>query len=121
MAGSPHFSAPGWVRNPALPVDWKGEDVRPQPDRFTRNESSVTSHTTRNPRAPMKHTARARKELRILWSSNSVTTTSGYGTQSRNILYRMLDAGYATAHVAFAGIEAGIFQLEGLKDASFDS
>ncbi len=52
--------------------------------------------------------------MRILWSSNSVTTSSGYGTQSRNILYRMLDADYATAHVAFAGIEGGIFELEGL-------
>ena len=62
----------------------------------------------------MNPTARTRGKLRILWSSNSVTTSSGYGTQSRNILYRMLDAGYATAHVAFAGIEGGIFRLEGL-------
>jgi glycosyltransferase involved in cell wall biosynthesis len=62
----------------------------------------------------MKPTARTLRKLRILWSSNSVTVSSGYGTQSRNILYRMLDAGYPTAHVAFAGIEGGIFQLEGL-------
>jgi glycosyltransferase involved in cell wall biosynthesis len=54
------------------------------------------------------------RKLRILWSSNSVTVPSGYGTQSRNILYRMLDAGYAAAHVAFAGIEGGIFELQGL-------
>ncbi len=57
----------------------------------------------------------ARGALRILWSSNSVTVSSGYGTQSRNILYRMLDAGYPTAEVAFSDIEGGIFELDGLR------
>jgi glycosyltransferase involved in cell wall biosynthesis len=54
------------------------------------------------------------KGLRILWCSASVTVSSGYATQSRNILYRMLAAGYPTAHVAFSDIEGGIFGLDGL-------
>ncbi len=60
-------------------------------------------------------TRAARRPLRILWSSNSVTVSSGYGTQSRNILYRMLAAGYPAAQVAFSDIEGGIFELDGLR------
>lgn len=52
--------------------------------------------------------------LRILWSSNAVFASSGYATQSQNILYRMLDAGFPAAQQAFYGLMGGIIQLEGL-------
>ena len=58
--------------------------------------------------------SRTARRLRILWSSNSVFVSSGYGTQSRNILYRMLDAGYPTAHIGFSEDVGGIFGLDGL-------
>lgn len=52
--------------------------------------------------------------LRILWSSNAVFASSGYATQSQNILYRMLEAGFPVAQQAFYGLMGGIIQLDGL-------
>lgn len=53
-------------------------------------------------------------KLKILWSSNGVNTSSGYGNQSRHILYRMLEAGYDVKMQAFYGVQGGKVTADGL-------
>lgn len=54
------------------------------------------------------------RKLRILWSSNAVFTSSGYGNHSRLTLYKMLEAGYKVAHQAFYGLMGGKIVLDKL-------
>jgi glycosyltransferase involved in cell wall biosynthesis len=54
------------------------------------------------------------RTLRILWSSNAVFTSSGYGNGSRLVLYKMIEAGYPVAMQAFYGLMGGKIVLDGL-------
>lgn len=54
------------------------------------------------------------KHLRILWSSNSVWSTSGYAQQSAEILPRIRDAGYPIAASNFFGQAGGKFMVDGI-------
>jgi len=55
------------------------------------------------------------RRLKIMWSSNGVFCHSGYSTQSRDILYRLIDDKWKMAHTAFYGLEGGILTVNGLK------
>lgn len=55
------------------------------------------------------------RRLRILWSSNAVWSSSGYGVQSRDLLFRFLDDGWKIATSNFYGLEGGIITVNGLK------
>jgi glycosyltransferase involved in cell wall biosynthesis len=55
------------------------------------------------------------RKLRIIWNANAVWTKSGYGNQSRDLLYRFLDEGWAVAQNAYFGLEGGIVELNGLR------
>lgn len=46
-----------------------------------------------------------RRDLRILWSSNAPHTNSGYATETRDILYRLLKDGWPVACSGFWGGE----------------
>jgi glycosyltransferase involved in cell wall biosynthesis len=55
------------------------------------------------------------RDLRILWSSNAVFSSSGYANQSRDILYRLLKDDWKVAQSAFYGLEGGTIELDGLR------
>lgn len=55
------------------------------------------------------------KKLRILFSSNIMTATSGYSQQMLMLLPQIRDAGYPVAISNFYGQEGGIFELNGIK------
>ena len=48
-----------------------------------------------------------RRELRILWNSNSPTSNSGYGIETRDLLYRLAKDGWQIAISAFYGVQGG--------------
>jgi len=52
-----------------------------------------------------------RRDLKIIWHANSVTTNSGYATFSRDLLYRLLEDGWDISMVGFFGQE-GYFSYE---------
>lgn len=54
-------------------------------------------------------------KLRILWCSNAVWSKSGYGNQSRDLLFRFLKDGWAVAQSAFYGLEGGVIDYQGLR------
>lgn len=54
-------------------------------------------------------------KLRILWSSNGIMSSSGYGNQSREILSRMASSKFPTAQQAFFGLQGGIIELDGVR------
>lgn len=54
------------------------------------------------------------KKLRIIWDSNSVFTSSGYGTQSKLILNQMIKAGYKVAMQSSFGLLGGKIELDGM-------
>lgn len=56
-----------------------------------------------------------RRDLRILWSSNAPWVNSGYGVFTREILRKMRDDGWPLACVAWAGLESGILDWEGIR------
>lgn len=53
--------------------------------------------------------------MRIMWSSNAPWAPSGYGTQSRELLYRFIADGWQTAASCFYGLEGGMLNLNGLS------
>lgn len=54
-------------------------------------------------------------KLRILFSSNAVWSSSGYGNQMYDLLPQIRDAGYPLAHEAFFGLEGAAIELDGIK------
>lgn len=46
-------------------------------------------------------------KLKILWSSNAAHSSSGYGTQSKIICKKMIEAGYDVQMQAFYGLQGG--------------
>lgn len=64
---------------------------------------------------PKKKAKKLDRKLRILWNSNAVFSPSGYGNQSRDLLYRFLKEGWSVAQSAFYGLEGGSIILDGLK------
>lgn len=57
-----------------------------------------------------------KKKLRIIVSTNSSHSISGYGSQAHDLLPRMQAAGYETACLAFYGIEGGDLYWKCRKD-----
>lgn len=55
-----------------------------------------------------------KKFLRILWSSNSPWTNSGYAMQSDMITKRIAKDGYPIGFVAFYGLEGGKIEKDGI-------
>ncbi len=55
------------------------------------------------------------RRLRMIWNSNSVFATSGYGVHMRELLYAFLRDGWATAQIAYFGLEGASLELNGLK------
>lgn len=55
------------------------------------------------------------KKLRILFSSNSPWSPSGYAQQMADLLPALRDEGYEIGMVNFYGQEGGIFELDGIK------
>ena len=55
------------------------------------------------------------RRLRILWSSNSPWTKSGYANQTNEILYRLLKDGWPVACSCFYGLQGGIIEINGLR------
>src|SRR3990167_2210556 len=58
-------------------------------------------------KAKRKLTQLKRRDLRILWNSNSPHSSSGYGIQTRDILYRLAEDGWPVAISAFYGVDGG--------------
>lgn len=54
------------------------------------------------------------RRLRIIWNSNGVFVPSGYGVETRDILFRILKDGWPLAHIAFTGLEGGLISINGL-------
>ena len=48
-----------------------------------------------------------RRDLRILWNSNSPASNSGYGIETRDILYRLVKDGWNIGISAFYGSQGG--------------
>lgn len=48
-----------------------------------------------------------RRDLRILWNSNSTHSNSGYSIQTRDVLYRLALDGWKVAISAFYGVDGG--------------
>ncbi len=59
--------------------------------------------------------AKARRDMRILWCSNAPWVNSGYGVFTREILRLMRNDGWPLACVAFAGLESGLLDWEGIR------
>lgn len=55
------------------------------------------------------------KKLRVMWSSNAIWSTSGYGTQIAETLPLIRDEGYPLACIDFFGLEGGSIMLDGIK------
>lgn len=55
-----------------------------------------------------------KEKMRILWSSNAMWTTSGYGQQTHELLPLIRDAGYPLAASNFFGQQGGKFYLDGI-------
>ena len=60
-------------------------------------------------------TPNKRRDLRILWQSNAPFVNSGYGVFTREILRKFRDDGWPIACVAFAGLESGLLDWEGIR------
>ena len=56
-----------------------------------------------------------RRDLRILWSSNSPTSYSGYGVFTKDLLSRLVKDGWPVAAVAFYGLQGHPVEIDGLK------
>lgn len=54
------------------------------------------------------------RRLRLLWSSNAPWAASGYGVQTKDLLYRFIADGWQTACSCFYGLEGGFLNLGGL-------
>jgi glycosyltransferase involved in cell wall biosynthesis len=55
------------------------------------------------------------RRIKILWSSNGHHTNSGYGIQTRDILFRMRDDGWNIAESAFYGLDSYPCNIDGIK------
>jgi glycosyltransferase involved in cell wall biosynthesis len=55
------------------------------------------------------------RRLRIVWSSNSHWSNSGYGVFTRDFLFRLRDDGWPIAEVAFFGLEGNPITVDGIK------
>jgi glycosyltransferase involved in cell wall biosynthesis len=62
----------------------------------------------------MKNMKKNRK-LRIVWSSNSHWSMSGYGVFTRDLLFRLRDDGWPIAEIAFYGLEGNPITVDGIK------
>src|SRR3990167_2091730 len=56
-----------------------------------------------------------RRDLRILWSSNSPISYSGYGVFTKDLLSRLVKDGWPVAAVAFYGVQGHPLEIDGLK------
>lgn len=54
-----------------------------------------------------------KRDLRLFWSSNGVHTNSGYGVETRDLLYRFLKDGWNTTCNSFWGIQGFPVTLHG--------
>ena len=54
------------------------------------------------------------RRLKFMWNSNGVFVPSGYGVESRDILFRLLADKWNVAHIAFTGLEGGLIGINGL-------
>jgi len=70
----------------------------------------VSGKQTNSTASPVK-----RRDLRILWSSNSPYSYSGYGTFTKSLLSRLVADGWPVAAIAFFGLEGHPIELDGLK------
>jgi glycosyltransferase involved in cell wall biosynthesis len=55
-----------------------------------------------------------RRDMKIMWNSNAPWSTSGYGVQTYDLLYRFIKDGWKTACICFYGLEGGIIDVNGL-------
>lgn len=62
----------------------------------------------------MSKKPKQQKSLRVMWSSNSVFSSSGYGNYSRLILYKMLEDGYKAGMQSTFGLIGGRIELDEL-------
>lgn len=54
-----------------------------------------------------------RRDLRFLWSSNSVWSNSGYGVFSRDLLFRLAKDGWPVGHIGWWGLEGHSIYVHG--------
>lgn len=53
--------------------------------------------------------------MRILWVSNSVFASTGYGVQSKHFIPRIRDLGHDVSMLAFYGLEGGTLDWDGIR------
>jgi len=71
----------------------------------------VVRRKSTNPAAqPVK-----RRDLRILWNSNSPYSFSGYGVFTKDLITRLVKDGWPVAAIAFFGLEGHAIEINGLK------
>jgi glycosyltransferase involved in cell wall biosynthesis len=63
---------------------------------------------------PKKTDQPDKRRLRILFNTNAPWSTSGYGTQAREILPLMVESGFSVGCVCFFGLEGGVIELNGI-------
>lgn len=56
----------------------------------------------------------SKRRLRILFNTNALWSTSGYGTQIRDLAPLIKEAGFDIAVVCFYGLEGGRIQIDGI-------
>lgn len=54
-----------------------------------------------------------RRDLKIMWSSNGAWTNSGYGVETRDLLFRFVKDGWNVSHLAFWGLQGYPITLTG--------
>jgi len=55
------------------------------------------------------------RRMKIIWSSNSHWSNSGYGIFTRDIIFRLRDDGWPVAEVAFFGLDGNPINVDGIK------
>lgn len=55
-----------------------------------------------------------RRELKIMWSSNSHFSNSGYGVFTRDLLFRLRDDGWKPNELAFWGLQGHMANIDGI-------
>jgi len=55
-----------------------------------------------------------RRDFKILWMSNAPFAPTGYGTVTKNVVYRLLKQGFNIRTVNYYGTEGGVLTLNGL-------
>lgn len=61
----------------------------------------------------LRKQTRKRRDLKILWNSNSAHANSGYSVETRDLLFRFIKDGWKAASIAFWGVDGYPINLNG--------